>query len=101
MSNDTKWRVILGLGALPAAIVALCSYAEIRIKRGITHEENKTMKSVLQKDLRRMEKDNVIIYDLLLKWDTWKKLIATGGGWFIYDVAYCKLMQTIHHLFIF
>jgi len=88
MSNDTKWRIVLGLGALPAAIVAVCSYVEICIKQKVTHEEQQTLKSVLQKDLRRMETDNVIIYDLLLKWSTWKKLIATGGGWFIYDVAY-------------
>lgn len=98
MSNDTKWRVLLGLGALPAAIVAVCSYIEIRIKQRVIHEEHETIQSALRKDMYRMEADNVIIYELFQHWDTWKNLIATGGGWFIYDVAFCKSIQ---NLFIF
>ncbi len=92
MSNDTKWRVLLGLGALPAAIVAVCSYVEIRLKQRVIHEEHETIQSAIRKDLYRMEADNVIIYQLLQDWDTWKKLIATGGGWFIYDVAFCRFI---------
>jgi hypothetical protein len=35
-------------------------------------------------------RENIDIWKLFQRWDTWKKLIATGGGWLIYDIAYCK-----------
>ncbi len=35
-------------------------------------------------------KKEVDVWSLLQRADTWKKLLATGGGWLIYDIAYCK-----------
>jgi hypothetical protein len=49
--------------------------------------------SLLSDDYQRNKtKKEIDLWALLQKKDTWKKLAATGGGWLIYDIAYCKLI---------
>ena len=38
------------------------------------------------------KEDKSLLMQMLRERKTWLNLIATGGGWFIYDVAYCKLV---------
>jgi hypothetical protein len=38
--------------------------------------------------------DEVSIYDLLKRKEIWTNLIATGGGWFIYDVCFCEYINS-------
>jgi MFS transporter, PHS family, inorganic phosphate transporter len=92
MGNDAMWRLLLGLGALPSFIVVLMSMYEMRLKSqcekfkqsvGDSSNSNGTNSGITRKD-------DVVLKELLSQWSTWKDLIATGGGWFIYDVAYCE-----------
>lgn len=89
LSMDTKWRLLLGLGFIPSALVVLCSYAEdyvqapqlpppVRVSEVVTGFE----KSV----------SSMSIVDLLRSPSIRRKLLVTGGGWFLYDICYCKFI---------
>lgn len=171
MSADAKWRLLLGLGALPAAIVALLSHIETKAKlrmqklmliqsaEGLYDKWNPSVHSLLHpsgrggggvrgsssssssgvgggggnatpdssrsnniqiptlsssehgahdllfgleepagRDRERETRNssvglglvstNAVLWDNLKQWRYQKALIATGGGWFLYDVAY-------------
>jgi PHS family inorganic phosphate transporter-like MFS transporter len=66
---DTNFRIVLALGALPAFIcwLATCS----------------------QPDTDTVSKKSSAPLSVLLRDTThWKRLIGTGGSWFLYDVCY-------------
>jgi MFS transporter, PHS family, inorganic phosphate transporter len=71
-SSSLKWRLLLGIGFLPGIVVALASY----------YEAKETVKPVDTKkvDVLKYLADPAIRH----------KLIVTGGGWFLYDICYCK-----------
>ena len=91
---DTTWRLLLGLGSIPAALVVALSILEIKFssrqkKIVCTGQE-------LEADLRR---SNESVKDLRLaaifhaafrSRDIWFKVLYTGGSWFLYDVCFCK-----------
>jgi hypothetical protein len=176
MSNDTRWRLLLGLGAVPASFVVACSLLETRqarlqekaddmstrslLNHSSHHEQfshhadgdivsttnsssisstqspliaggkplslganaaaadqpgslNSSKNSSFSHNLSRgvvggvgggggsqkremaganyqaPREANTLEYHLKQR-STWIKLLVTGGGWFIYDVAYCK-----------
>ena len=183
MSADAKWRLLLGLGALPAAIVALLSHIETKAKlrmqklmmiqsaEGVYDKWNPSVHSLLhpggggrssgggssiaggsmgrgsssgiggigggdantsshdssrsnniqipplsssehgahdllfgladepaardrEREMRNssvglgLSSTNAVLWENLKQWRYQKALIATGGGWFLYDVAY-------------
>ena len=64
---------------------------QLQFKRSITNVTFETIESDKQQNaVVADEQQEVDIWNLLKKPDTWGKLMATGGGWLIYDVAYCK-----------
>lgn len=129
MSADSRWRLLLGLGAIPSSFVVFCSLLETRtaLNQGkaddITashallnpvHADNfehhadgaivssNSMNSSLggsgplnaglfsDKKEEEPQREQVKFKRYLRERSTWIKLLVTGGGWFIYDVAYCK-----------
>lgn len=98
MSDDTRWRLLLGLGAVPSTMVVALSIAESRIKQ--RHRIQQHLKDSaengdadskgLSSSAKFPERDENLLSSMLRERETWFNLIATGGGWFIYDVAYCK-----------
>lgn len=157
LSTDTRWRLLLGLGAVPAAAVALLSYIETRAKEKMRDSQlsllllggggDKWVLSALQglrgMDLQQQQQQqhwldagggggggadaasrssrlslrlsqaslasadllqsrelrnsavgiglintNTLLLDRLQQWEYQSKLLATGGGWFLYDVAF-------------
>jgi MFS transporter, PHS family, inorganic phosphate transporter len=94
MSNDTMWRLLLGLGAVPSFIVVIMSIYEIRLKSQIKQLQQSVGdgNSSNSIDGGVTRQDDVVLRELLSQWSTWRDLIATGGGWFIYDVAYCEYL---------
>lgn len=72
-----KWRLILGLGAVPALLVVGGTVYESRLDDH-TRIVRKTAAASQGPSLREALSDKRNLY----------KLIATGGGWFIYDVAF-------------
>lgn len=105
MSANLKWRLLLGLGAIPAAVVVVCTFAETRLrgKMAVLETSRLERSGALSKgDLTFVSRhthyrENIDVWKLFLKWNTWKKLIATGGGWLIYDIAYCRLCFPAQH----
>lgn len=89
---STQWRLLLGLGALPSSFVVLCTFLEMRLRNSLAEKyaysavDTGVPSAVATQ--RKYAREPVDIWALFQKWDTWKKLIAAGGGWFIYDVAY-------------
>lgn len=126
LSTDARWRLLLGLGAVPSFIVVLCSLMESHLdnkKRKELEEHSRSLHSIsaattgagdginsshssrgsinnnsalmanqpLLEEGQSLEMGKVempSLWELLQKGNTWKNLIATGGGWFIYDIAY-------------
>lgn len=91
MSNDTKWRLLLGLGSVPALIVVILTAIEMKLINTLGEEERRRTQGAIRRNSYDFQRDEpVSIVELLKTWEIWKKIIATGGAWFIYDVAYCK-----------
>lgn len=153
LSTDARWRLLLGLGAVPAAAVALLSYIETRAKeklrdnqlsmlllggqgdkwvlsalqglqgQGVHHPSASidrqlraealgggdvtsrlslrlSQASIASADLMQSRElrnsavgiglinTNTLLLDRLQQWEYQSKLLATGGGWFLYDVAF-------------
>jgi len=76
MSDNSKWRLLLGLGAVPGFCVVIGSYIESK------YAPKKTSVNSSEKD------PSVSMWDALTDPKNQKKLIATGGGWYLFDVAY-------------
>ncbi len=144
MTDDTRWRLLLGLGSVPAAFVVVCSVLESReahreataddltashalLNPGysdnfqhhadgaiVSSSSNSSSVSSTQGPFhstssfgsghlgsgglfhkeeereRAVSREKVKFSHLLRERSTWINLLVTGGGWFIYDVAYCK-----------
>eukprot|EP01039_Chlorochromonas_danica_P004307 gene4307-4728_t len=90
LSNTAIWRLLLGLGALPAAMVVAMSVYEMKLKSRARElqEQFDPHQAAIVNEAQGHNKDNAVIREALSKWSTWKDLIATGGGWFLYDIAY-------------
>merc|ERR1712226_491381 len=67
---DLQWRMTLGLGAIPAAIVMLASMNKEESAEFLQAKENTSLGHALRKR------------------EYWIKLIGTGLGWFCYDVVH-------------
>eukprot|EP01038_Epipyxis_sp_PR26KG_P008485 gene8485-11469_t len=101
MSVMSKWRLLLGAGAIPAFIVVVISIIEMYIIQNseIKDDEseikaqlsNKLINSSIQhNDINKPlhEHKEITMCSMLNTRDAWCKLAATGGGWFLYDIAY-------------
>lgn len=135
MSDDTRWRLLLGLGAVPAFFVVVCSILETRavqaqsatdelsashallsptstehfqhhadgdIVHNTLHKNNNSTKSgnIETGSSKTTLNPNEMKFKRYLRQpETWVKLLVTGGGWFIYDVAYCKSHSFFSNLF--
>lgn len=147
MSDDSRWRLLLGLGAVPAFFVVVCSVLEARAAHNELKDKDFTASHALLNPAhsdqfhhepdggighsshggsshsssissgvgpfhdsfgaggntgsRRVEPaagsgdGHVHFYAFLRQPDTWVKLLVTGGGWYIYDVAYCKALAVL------
>jgi PHS family inorganic phosphate transporter-like MFS transporter len=109
MSADTKWRFLLGLGAIPAGFVVLLSVIESyshppEIPSHIVDASESSHNSVQSDDLVIMARnkksggesnEDLNVWELLKSREIQMKLVATGGGWFLYDVAYCKYLTDL------
>jgi PHS family inorganic phosphate transporter-like MFS transporter len=81
ISSDIFWRLILGLGFIPGLVVVIGSIIE-------RNEKKKAQQLTYSQAAVAVEKPTIDVKKLLTDTRIIKKLIATGGGWFIYDVAY-------------
>jgi len=96
MTADMQWRLLLGLGAVPSAFVVLCSILENHQSKkkqmidndrcGTVHRQGQSTDELMESAKSRL------IGDILTQRETWINLMVTGGCWFLYDVAYCKMM---------
>lgn len=96
---DTQWRLLLGVGSIPSALVVLLQIVEIEWKKQnnaitdvksdialLTEESRKSvLKEKLDTTFRNAFRDRII----------WFKVLYTGGGWFLYDVCFCKFFVNI------
>lgn len=114
MSADVKWRLLLGLGAIPAGFVVGLSVLESHLhppeSNVPAHILNSSVDNALhapeyEASLSRSQKisehesvkedQELNVWELLQSREVQMKLAATGGGWFIYDVAYCKYFCSV------
>lgn len=84
---DEKWRLVLGCGAVPAVLVVVFVVWEIQVRATVPAKANAKPKpseddeAALAARLARKQR--------MLRDPRYRKLmIITGGGWFIYDVAF-------------
>lgn len=84
LSVELKWRLLLGIGCLPGIVVVIASYYD------------NTDTAARKKPELVSEKISRGLHD----WELRRKLIVTGGGWFLYDICYCKTQVSWHHVFI-
>ena len=83
LSTNLKWRLLLGLGCVPAFFVVGFSVWE-----SYAHEQDT---SPMEKALKDGSHSRHQTLGQLLKTSrVQKQMLATGGGWFLYDICYCK-----------
>lgn len=97
LSASFKWRFLLGLGALPAAVVVVLTYWGMQIQKNLSPADSSKEKKNIHFTEDGHASKSILKY--LQDWDIIKKLIATGGSWFLYDVAYCKIFSSFFCLF--
>lgn len=101
MSATVQWRLLLGLGAVPAAAVVVMTMMEMRIKaqlredmvsagldannssNELTRAQRRSLDSK-REHRRKVRNSTDDIHDKKV----WMGLLVTGGGWFLYDIAY-------------
>ena len=77
LSANSQWRLLLGLGSIPAVFVVMGTYIE-------STQESKSTNSVR----KPFNTGGISLMIELQKTENIKKLLVTGGGWFIYDIAF-------------
>jgi MFS transporter, PHS family, inorganic phosphate transporter len=82
MSPNMRWRLLLGLGSIPCAIVFVCVILENRDTLG------RTRKKSLIDPVEVKRKASFVVEKSTHDSRLWWKLLGTGGAWFIFDVAY-------------
>jgi len=104
MSTDSKWRLLLGLGAVPAAMVVMLTLWQIRLKEEqllllMSHDDGGTSSSASHLLLATSHYSSqpaggggikkVNLLEMLFQHGgLWRDLLVTGGSWFLYDIAY-------------
>jgi MFS transporter, PHS family, inorganic phosphate transporter len=98
LSNETQWRFLLGFGAIPAAIVVLLTFYEIQVKSQYEEINNQTAgifssttsltstpssSAKMQRQAKQLKNQ-----EILKESKHWWNLVVTGGGWFLYDIAF-------------
>lgn len=100
MGATSKWRLLLALGAVPAALVVMLTIMEMRIKAqlreqivsaglddspasDLTRAQRRSIES--KHENRRRNRSSANDFHEM---KTWFNLMITGGGWLLYDVAY-------------
>ena len=98
---DTQWRLLLGLGSIPSALVVLLQILEIKLKkRNSAITDVKSDIASLSEESRKSvqkEKLDTLFHNAFRDRIIWFKVLYTGGSWFIYDVCFCKLSKTLHY----
>jgi len=101
MSADVQWRLLLGLGAVPSAFVVICSVLENHRSKLVFAKDRSIPRRGLSEDELMEAAKSRLISDILSQRETWINLLVTGGCWFLYDVAYCKMMHIQHYPYLF
>ena len=89
ISVEAKWRLLLGLGFIPAAIIVCLTMFEMSVRKEAaadhTGDHVEVLLSVPAEDEELKEKrKQLLLADPFYK----KQLLITGGSWFIFDVAF-------------
>ena len=87
ISDDSKWRLVLGLGSLFSGIVVCGSLYEAKYKPAPVLKYHGSH-AINGSDIGSGSKTNADLQAAFGDKRNIYKLIATGGGWFVYDVAY-------------
>jgi PHS family inorganic phosphate transporter-like MFS transporter len=85
LTNNYKWRLILGLGFVPGALVVIGSLYERKLKSNFPTRA--------QVDDKQGEGTRTGVLTYLSTSRGITNLIATGGGWFLYDICFCKIFM--------
>lgn len=100
LSHNMKWRLLLALGCIPAGFVVILSVLEAKwyptavappkqSERSDSVEEDDAILQRARLKSVDVAADDIPVWELLKTKEMQMKLLATGGGWFLYDVAYC------------
>mmetsp|Transcript_34047 Transcript_34047/g.60594 ORF Transcript_34047/g.60594 Transcript_34047/m.60594 type:complete len:484 (+) Transcript_34047:92-1543(+) len=77
--TSLQFRLLLGLGALPAMVVLLASMAE--------GEASASQRGATPQQLRRQPKEQNLA-EKLRNPEHMRALVGTAGGWFLFDIAF-------------
>ena len=93
---DTQWRLLLGLGSIPAAFVVILlifemKYTDHTSKIKIANAERKVPESLVKSStVLASEELAAVFHSAFRNKIIWFKVLYTGGSWFLYDVCFCK-----------
>lgn len=94
LSVDSQWRLLLGLGSIPAAFVVILlgvemTYAEQKSKVIDTKQDAISSPDKVSSILAS-EQLAAIFHAAFRSKVIWFKVLYTGGSWFLYDVCFCE-----------
>ena len=96
LSVDTQWRLLLGLGSIPAALVVCLLIVEMRYsepKSAALDANEVTSDSLKSTRAVASEKLSATFHAAFRDKVIWFKVFYTGGSWFLYDVCFCKSLM--------
>ena len=96
LSVDLQWRLLLGIGSIPATCVVALSMIEakysnqIKEDRGDPPVSDVNTRADLCIDEDKKAKLSATFHAAFRDRVVWFKVLYTGGGWFLFDVCFCK-----------
>lgn len=95
LSVDVQWRLLLGIGSIPAIFVVVLSVIETRYSSQNKDEMNDpmgdmNMSTVLSSDIDKKAKLAATFHAAFRDRVVWFKVLYSGGGWFLFDVCFCE-----------
>ena len=92
-SVEWKWRLLLGIGFIPSAMVYACSLCESFLQRKLAPSLAAAIAEEADEQVATTTGSSPLhvidLIELLKSPAIMKKLCATGGTWFLYDICYC------------
>ena len=98
LSADVQWRLLLGIGSIPATCVVALSMIEAKYssEKKVNPIDDVNMRADLSIDKDKKAKLSATFHAAFRSRVVWFKVLYTGGGWFLFDVCFCEFLS--YHL---
>ena len=92
LPDTVKWKLLLGLGAVPTSIALLLSCVELYLKAPLHPHDSISLLAHSEMRLQQRKETIMAVENALKSSEYQWKLVGTGGSWFVYDIILYGLL---------